>query len=72
MSTLRKLYLAAFVVVLLGSIATPAKAQQTYTECVDYWLDRCNAALEDSNWIQKPIIGASCTVVIAGCAVTNI
>jgi hypothetical protein len=73
MKTLRKVLSAAFVAVMLVFIATPARATtQGYTDCVNYWLGQCNQTLADSSWYEKPIIGAACTALIAGCGVTNL
>jgi len=73
MNTVRKVLAAAFVAVMLLFIATPARATtQGYTECVNYWLDQCNQTLADTPWYEKPVVGAACSALIAGCAVTNL
>lgn len=68
MTVARKVLSAAYVAIVAGAVATPAVAEQTYTECVNYWIDQCNQTLQDTPWYEQPAVGAACAAIIAGCA----
>jgi hypothetical protein len=56
--------------VLSLTLVSPLAAEDS--SCYDYWIKKCDHALEDANWAEKVAIGAYCTAMLASCSVKNI
>lgn len=58
------------VLALTLTLASPLAAQGT--ECYDYWIKKCDAALKESNWLEKVAVGAYCTAQLLGCSISSV
>lgn len=56
--------------VLSLTLVSPLAAEDT--ACYDYWLKKCNHALEESNWLEKVAVGAYCSAMLASCSVKSV
>ncbi len=64
----RRIRQAVVVLTLaLGGMSSPVFGGPT-TNCYDHVLDRCNDALGESRWWQKPAVGVACSLMMGGCA----
>lgn len=56
----------AMLVLAIGSLTSPVVGQSV-AECYAEVLERCDEALEESAWWEKPAVGLICTGMLAGC-----
>lgn len=55
----------------LGGFTTPVFAGET-TDCFWEVMHRCDDALEEASWWEKPAVGFFCSGMLAGCAFESI
>jgi len=60
-----------FFTLVLGGFTSPVFAGET-TDCFWEVMHRCDDALEEASWWEKPAVGFFCTGMIAGCAFESI
>lgn len=56
--------------VLSLTLVSPLAADES--DCIDYWLKKCDHALSESNWAEKIVIGVYCTGMLASCSVKSV
>lgn len=61
----RPVAVALTAIVMAG--ATAPLAAETVADCYEKVLNMCADALDAARWYEKPIIGAMCSAMLAGC-----
>jgi len=55
---------------LIGALSLSAasgSAAESVSDCYERVLERCDAALSNASWWEKPALGIMCTGLLGGC-----